>query len=144
MAPNVSPDGLQVAVDLLAEGEDIWIHDLVRGTETILTTHPARDLSPLWTPDGERVVYCSIREGQPALFQKRADTPGDAEHLVTSRANVFIQPTSWSDEGRTLLFWEVVDGGREGDIGLISNGRRPSDRPDPRHGAGRVNDVETT
>ena len=53
-----------------------------------------------------------------ALFQKLADTPGDAEHLVTSSGTTFIQPTSWADDGQTLLFWEI--GVPSLDIGLIS------------------------
>ena len=117
--PRVSPDGLRVAVDVLdPENSDIWIHDLVRGTETRLTTDPANDFAPLWTPDGGRVVFTSDREGQPALFLKHADTPGDAEQLGTSSDRAGIAPTSWSDEGQTLLFWEV--GATGSDIGLIS------------------------
>ena len=105
-SPSISPDGTQVAVDVLdPEGSDIWIHDPERGTETRFTTDPAEDRAPLWTPDGERVVFWSDREGQPALFQKLADTPGDAERLMTgSSGTVRIQPTSWSADGQTLLY----------------------------------------
>ena len=118
-SPSVSPDGSRIAVDVFdPENNDIWIHDLVRGTERILTTDPANDRHPLWTPDGEWVVFESAREGQLALFQKHADTPGDAEHLVTGSGTVFIRPASWSDGGRTLLFWELGETGP--DIGLIS------------------------
>ena len=100
--PRVSPDGTRVAVDVFGpEGGDIWIHDLSRGTETILTTDPADDYAPLWTPDGERVVFTSGREGQVGLFQKRADTPGDAERLMPeSEGTAVIQSTSWSADGR--------------------------------------------
>ena len=119
-SPSISPDGLRVAVDVDdPQNGDIWIHDLVRGTETILTTDPADDRAPLWTPDGARVVFQSDREGPLGLFQKPADTPGDAERLVTRGNNTgFVQPTSWADEGRTLVFWEVE--ASSGDIGLIS------------------------
>ena len=119
--PSVSPDGTRVAVDVLGpEDQNIWIHDLSRGTETILTTDPAEDDSPLWTPDGEWVVFASDREGQEGLFQKRADTPGDAERLMTgSEGRAFIQPMSWSADGQTLLFRES-GGGTPGDIGLLS------------------------
>ena len=119
-APRVSPDGTRVAVEVIGPaGTDIWIHDLSRGTETILTTGPANDRTPLWTPDGEWVVFASDREGQVGLFQKRADTPGDAEHLMAgSEGTSFIQPTSWSPDGQTLLFWEAGD--TAPDIGLLS------------------------
>ena len=119
-SPSVSPDGTRVAVDVIdAASADIWIHDLERGTEAILTTDPASDYAPLWTPDGERVVFASTREGQQSLFQKLADTPGDAEHLVTaSSGSSVIQPTGWADEGQTLLYWEA--GTTPPDIGLVS------------------------
>ena len=116
-SPSVSPDGTRVAVDVI--GGDIWIHDLERGTEAILTTDPANDYAPLWTPDGERVVFASTREGQLGLFQKLADTPGDAEHLMTaSSGSSVIQPTGWAAEGQTLLYSEA--GTTAPDIGLVS------------------------
>ena len=117
---SISPDGAQVAVGVDdPDGGDVWLHDLERGTETRLTTDPALDASPLWTPDGERVVFESVRDGQPALFQKLADTPEDAERLVTaSDDSTTIQPTSWAADGQTLLFWEA--GARPPDIGLVS------------------------
>ena len=119
-SPSVSPDGTRVAVDVISpEDDNIWIHDLSRGTETILTTDPADDRNPLWTPDGEWVVFASTREGQMGLFQKRADAPGDAEHLMTgSEGTRTIQPTSWSADGQTLLFWEA--GATAPDVGLLS------------------------
>ena len=119
-SPRVSPDGTQVAFSVGGpDGSDIWIHDLVRGTETLLTTDPANNLAPLWAPDGEQVVFVSDREGQLALFQKLADTPEPAERLMTaSPGSTVIQPTSWSAEGQTLLYWEA--GAAAPNIGLFS------------------------
>ena len=120
VSPSVSPDGTQVAVDVAdSDGGDIWLHDLERGTERRLTTDPAPDSTPLWTPDGARVVFSSQRGEQPGLFQKLADTPGNAELLATaSDLSRIIQPTSWADDGHTLLYWEA--GARPPDIGLVS------------------------
>ena len=117
---SVSPDGSRVAFDVRDPGgADIWIHDLVRGTEAILTTDPGEDYAPLWTPDGKWVVFTSRREGQLALFRKLADTPGDAERLTTgSDGSQVIQPTSRADDGQTVLFWEA--GSVPPDIGLVS------------------------
>ena len=117
--PRVSPDGTRVAVDAGGAGSsDIWIHDLARGTEAILTTDATIDRAPLWTPDGERVVFYSNRDG-PALLWKLADTPGEAESLMTaSDGTTLIEPSTWSADGLTLLFWEV--GRTPPDIGQLS------------------------
>ena len=127
--PRVSPDGTRVAVDVAdPEGVDIWIHDLARGTETRLTTDPADDRAPLWTPGGDRVVFYSDREGQAALFWKLVDAPGDAERLVSaSEGRLDIQADAWSADGQTLLFWRA-GGGFQPDIGLLSiEGERASE-----------------
>ena len=127
--PRVSPNGTRVAVDVAdSEGVDIWIHDLARGTETRLTTDPANDRAPLWTLDGERVVFSSGREGQEALFWKLADTPGDAERLMDgSDGGATIEANGWSADGQTLLFW-WAGGGAPPDIGLLSmEGERTSE-----------------
>ena len=116
--PRVSPDGTRVAVDVSDSRADIWIHDLGRGTEAILTTDATNDSGPLWTPDGERVVFYSNRDGG-GLFSKLVDTSGEAELVMTGRAGTtFIEPGAWSADGQTLVFWEV--GARAPDIGLFS------------------------
>ena len=65
------------------------------------------------------MVFSSQRGEQPGLFQKLADTPGDAEPLATaSDLSRIIQPTSWADDGLTLLYWEA--GPKPPAIGLVS------------------------
>ena len=108
-----------MAVDVAdSQGADIWLHDLARGTERRLTTDPATDTAPLWTPDGERVVFASDRDGQVALFWMLADTPGAAERLVTSEfgATTTVEADSWSTDGQRLLVIEAAPP----NIGLIS------------------------
>ena len=95
---------------------NIWIHDLRRGTEAILTTDATIDRAPLWTPDGERVVFNSERDGG-GLFSKLVDTPGEAEPVMTREGTTFIEPGAWSADRRTLVFWEL---GQSPDIGLLS------------------------
>ena len=115
--PSISPDGTRVAFDVQdPDGADIWIHDLRRGTEAILTTD-ATSRAPLWTPDGERVVFYSDRDGG-GLFSKVVDTPGEAEPVMTREGTRFIEPGAWSADRRTLVFWEA--GGQPPDIGLLS------------------------
>jgi eukaryotic-like serine/threonine-protein kinase len=98
---RVSPDGGRIAV--WASG-DIWIHDVARRTTTRLTFDPSADIWPLWTPDGERVVFASNRSGNFDLYWKRADGTGPEERLTTGSQHEF--PESWGNGGRDLVFME--------------------------------------
>ncbi|MBI3049633.1 MAG: serine/threonine-protein kinase [Acidobacteria bacterium] len=99
--PSVSPDGGRVAV--VAAG-DIWIYELRRGTTTRLTFDPASDVTPLWTVDGERVVFSSNREKTYDIYWTRADGTGTVERLTTGSQHEF--PYGWGNGGRALVFNE--------------------------------------
>ena len=63
---DISPDGALVAVDVRdpeTQLGDIWLWDLARETLDRLTLDPRSDRAPVWTPDGRRVVFSSLREG---------------------------------------------------------------------------------
>ena len=106
--PRVSPDGRRVAVGISGDDGDIWVSELARGGLTRVTTDPATDRVPLWTPEGERVVYVSDREGQPGLFRKAADGRGEVERFLSVENVVFRRPPEgpygWSPDGRMLTF----------------------------------------
>ncbi len=105
--PDVSPEGGRVAVreGVAAQG-DIWIYDRNRDSSPLLPFDPANEIMPRWSPDGQRVVFASNREGGTHnLFWKAADGTGAVERLTTSPNNQF--PTSWSRDGQRLLFHEV-------------------------------------
>ena len=107
--PRVSPDGTRVAVDVLGpEGTDVWISDVARGTRSILTPDPAADGSPLWTPDGERAVFASAREGSSGLFWKVADGTGAVDPLLTVEDAQRPNPSDWSPDGNELIFYYLA------------------------------------
>ena len=82
----------------------MWIHDLERGTDTKLTFDPAQDQTPIWTPDGERVVFRSNREGAPNLYWREADGTRPVERLTTSPNPQ--RPYGWTNDGQ-LVFLET-------------------------------------
>ena len=92
--PDVSPEGGRVAVRKGIGGEmDIWIYDLARDTSTRLTFDEANDAMPRWSPDGQRVVFNSQREGGVLnLFWKAADGTGTVGRLTTSPILSFPPP----------------------------------------------------
>ena len=77
---SLSPDGRRVALVVRGEQRDVWIYDLARDTFTRLTFDHSND-SPIWTPDGRRVVFRSNREGR-GIFWKAADGSGGVERLT--------------------------------------------------------------
>ena len=124
---RLSPDGTRLALEELQTPTDLWIYDVARGTLSRLTTDPATESSPLWTPDGERVVFGSDRENSRGLYSRQADGTGDAERLTTVDYTRRLRPHSWSSDGTMLLF--STGGSRTTwDIGFLSMAGESSPR----------------
>ena len=101
---RVSPDGTRLALESFSTS-DLWIYDVARGTLSRLTTDPARDNNPLWTLDGERVVFGSDREGPWGLFWVSADGTGDVERLLTDDVGLYLSPHAYRGrQGQGLGF----------------------------------------
>jgi eukaryotic-like serine/threonine-protein kinase len=104
-SPKLSPEGKRVAVarrDLQTGTNDIYVMDLARGASSRLTSDPANDYFPIWSPDGNRIVFGSNRGGKYQLYQKLASGVGPEELLLAS--DVLIGPHSWSADGRFILY----------------------------------------
>ncbi|HQR31673.1 MAG TPA: protein kinase [Blastocatellia bacterium] len=104
---DLSPDGQRLAVtryDPKLGTGDIWLFDLVRGTETRLTVDPADDRFPVWSPDGSRIVFSSTRKGMSGLYLKDATGAGQEELLFESANGK--NPMQWSPDGRFILYRE--------------------------------------
>ncbi len=104
--PRISPDGTRVAFEVAdprAGGNDVWIHDLARGVRSRFTLDPLDANQPVWSPDGERLLYGSSAHGRPLhMMIKRADGSGSEEEVV--RTNEAQLPQDWSPDGRWILF----------------------------------------
>jgi eukaryotic-like serine/threonine-protein kinase len=102
---RVSPDGARLA---LATQDDVWIYDFTRATLSRLTTDSAPDRSPLWTSDGQRIIFTSRRAGYPELFWRPVDgTDGDERLLTRAKDLRDLRANGWSADGKQLLFTEV-------------------------------------
>src|SRR5207247_8183474 len=102
---RVSPDGSRLA---LATQADVWTYDFARATLSRLTTHPASDTRPLWTPDGQRIVFSSNRAGYPEIFWRLADGTGGEERLLARENGLLdLRANGWSSDGKQILFSEV-------------------------------------
>ncbi len=114
----LSPDGLRVAVQrIVPDANDIWTIDLARRVPSRFTFSPDVDDDPVWSPDGTTIVFSSIREAIPGIFQQNVSGAGNAELLFTNDRS--IHPTSWSPDGRSLLF-DQTDAASASDLWFLS------------------------
>jgi Tol biopolymer transport system component len=100
---NLSPDGTRLAQVRQDGGNaDVWVVELARGVSTRLTFDPALDQNPVWSPDGKRIAFASNRGGQWGLYVKPSN--GSAEEQLLLQSAELKAPTSWSSDGRYLLY----------------------------------------
>jgi len=77
-----------------------------------------------WSPNGTRIVFRSNRKGVWNLYQKLSSGAGNDELLFESSFNKF--PTSWSSDGRFILF-VVQDPNTKEDLWVLpTDGGKPS------------------
>jgi Tol biopolymer transport system component/predicted Ser/Thr protein kinase len=109
--PVLSPDERRVALEVpdAATGTgDVWTIDIARGIKTRITFDPATDGTPIWSPDGTRIVFGSGRDGgtvvQNAIYQRPANGTGSDERLFSVPAGEIVAPLAWSADGGFVLF----------------------------------------
>jgi Tol biopolymer transport system component len=101
--PALSPDGRRVAVETMENANlDIWVYDLERGTRTRLTSHPATDVVPVWSPDSDRIVFSSYRPGNIDVFLAPADGSAFDKAIVSGPTNERV--SDWSSDGRHIVY----------------------------------------
>ncbi len=103
--PRLSPDGLEIAVHTVQSRAAIWIHDIRRGVRRRVPFDGFAS-SPLWTPDGKRLVFRGAREGNTNLYWIPKDGGAPAERLTMNALTQF--PASWTPDGRVLVFLQCT------------------------------------
>ena len=96
-----------VAIRARHDCEPPSTNDLDRGSRIPLATQ-GHNLTPAWTADGQRVAF----EAGGAIWSRAADGSGPAEPLIPKRQPdvTNMNPTSWSADGRFLIYQEQVPG----------------------------------
>jgi serine/threonine protein kinase/WD40 repeat protein len=105
--PAISPDEKTIAFQRKSTraGSDLWLRDLNRETDIRFTADVSANASPVWSPNGDRIVFASNRKGGIYnLYQKTTSGSGQDELLLETGNTKF--PTQWSKDGRFIVYME--------------------------------------
>jgi serine/threonine-protein kinase len=104
--PRFAPDGTRIALQVVESRSDIGVYEVARDTVTRLTSDAVTNTNPVWTPDGRRVVFSSVRANALTanLYWRRADATGEVQRLTESGNPQ--HPSSWHPNGQLLAFEE--------------------------------------
>jgi len=102
-SPDVSPDGGTI---VFAWRGDVWSVSADGGVARRLTSHPARDASPRFSPDGARIAFASEREDGWQIYVMPA--AGGEPTRVTRDTNGYSLH-GWFPDGESLLVLGETD-----------------------------------
>jgi serine/threonine protein kinase len=103
-----SPDRKNLTLsfaDPSSHNSDIQIFDVAQGLPRRFSFDPAQELYAVWSPDGKSIVFNSDRRGHFDLYRKAANGAADEELLYWD--NLEKYPTSWSPDGKYLLYYTL-------------------------------------
>jgi len=105
---DISPDGRRVVYAReWIDAEDnkyysnLWIYDREADTHTQYTFGKHKDRTPVFSPGGTQIAFCSSRDKQDGIYLIAAD--GGAEQEILRRRGS-LGNLSWSPGGTQLLF----------------------------------------
>ena len=93
------------AVEITDAGgnDDIWLLELSTGILSRVTSDPHSEDTPIWSPDGRELVFCSNRGGRQTLYRKVVGG-GDEQPLLPATEPNY--PAEYLKDG-SLLFMNL-------------------------------------
>jgi Tol biopolymer transport system component/imidazolonepropionase-like amidohydrolase len=98
MSVDISPDGKTLVFDLLG---DIYSMPVTGGQATALSTGPAYDDHPRFSPDGRTIAFSSDRNGLENVWLMDAD--GKNPRVLTDGKDAFVRSAAWATDGKYLI-----------------------------------------
>ncbi len=117
----VSPDESRLVVevpDSTTGTADLWIRDLTSGGMQRFTFDPSDDRLPIWSSDGQSIIFSSARGSGPLqLWQKPTSGVGEAAMVLATDENAV--PISSDGERLVFGFGENRSTGGSGEVGVL-------------------------
>ncbi len=108
MSVDVSPNGQTIAFDLLG---DIYAVPISGGAARAITSGPAFDSHPRFSPDGKTIAFTSDRSGMENVWLMDAD--GKDPRALTTEKDAYVRSAVWTPDGSYLVA-RKEDGKRAG------------------------------
>ncbi len=105
---SISPDGSRgIMVRSSSPSESsLWLVDLARGSASPFSSGRGRNDTPVWSPDGARVVWASDRDGPQDFFVKNVNDAAPEQLLFRSDVP-FKNPVAWSRDGNWIVMTQL-------------------------------------
>ena len=132
---KISPDGKEIAFTYKG---DIFKVPVTGGEAVRLTSLPAYDASPIWSPDGKSIAFASDRDGSMDVYIMPS-AGGTATRLT--RYSATETPSAFTPDGKYVIFSAMIQDAPES--ALFPSGRLTEVYKVP-VGGGRIEQVIST
>jgi Tol biopolymer transport system component len=123
--PRISPDQQSVAfIRIEDRNSDVWLFDIARNSSIRFTSEPEDDNYPVWSRDGSRIIYSSLRDNERWIVERAASGVGQETLLrrgpaIRSIVGVpfdSVLPTDVSSDEHWIVTSQIASGA----TGLVS------------------------
>jgi Tol biopolymer transport system component len=109
--PRFSPDEKNLAYDLISTNSgklDLWLLDIGSGNRTRMASDPLNlaSHSTVWSPDGTRLAYFSLKTGNRAIYIKAVNQIAQEEKRWETKDDAYVGADNWTPDGKFLILTE--------------------------------------
>ena len=129
---NLSPDATRAVIvrvnPQVTSNATLSLLDLASGTSSRFASTAGGE-APVWSPDGSRIAFSSnVLGSETVIVQKPTGGNGEEEQLFRQSGDDRVAPTSWSRDGRHILY-VIVNPKTSSDLWVLSLDGTPKPAP---------------
>ena len=109
--PRFSPDANSLVFGLITPNTgkiDLWMLDIRSGNRTRMSSDPLNLVahSPVWSPDGTRLAYSSLKTGNRTIFIRAVNQIAPEEERWEAKDDAYVGAENWTPDGKFLVLTE--------------------------------------